>query len=115
MESEKGLKVFKIVDDGNCLFRSFAHQIYGDQSLHKIVRKKCCEYIAHHKQHFQIYLVTNIYRTMDEYLNSMREDRTWGGNFEIVALNELYQRPVEVYEQSIVPRRFVSHAFPQFD
>ena len=38
------------------------------------------------------------------YVNSMRTLRTWGGNLEITALSELYQRRVEVYAQEITPR-----------
>ena len=34
----------------------------------------------------------------------MRTLRTWGGNLEITALSELYQRPVEVYAQQTTPR-----------
>ena len=45
----------------------------------------------------------------------MREDRTWGGSFEIAAMTELYQRPIEIYEQSIVPQRLTPEVFPQFD
>ena len=33
----------------------------------------------------------------------MRTLRTWGGNLEITALSELYQRPVEVYAQQTTP------------
>jgi OTU domain-containing protein 5 len=31
--------------DGNCLFRSVAHQVYGDSELHLLVRSKCCAYM----------------------------------------------------------------------
>ena len=38
------------------------------------------------------------------YLHTMRALRTWGGNLEITALSELYQRRVEIYAQETTPR-----------
>lgn len=32
--------------DGNCLFRSVAHQVYGDPELHQLVREKCAKYMV---------------------------------------------------------------------
>ena len=37
------------------------------------------------------------------YLSTMRTDRTWGGELEITALSELYQRRVEIYAQETTP------------
>lgn len=31
---------------GNCLFRSFAHQIYNDVERHKELREKCYNYMV---------------------------------------------------------------------
>ena len=38
----------------------------------------------------------------------MRTLGTWGDNLEIIALSELYQRPVEVYDQQTTPRNIFS-------
>ena len=36
-------KLHKIDADGNCLYRCFAKQIYGDSNKHLKVRKECCK------------------------------------------------------------------------
>ena len=33
-------------EDGACLFRAIADQIYGDQELHHTVRSSCMDYIV---------------------------------------------------------------------
>mgnify|MGYP003644921053 CR=1 FL=1 len=41
-----GLEMHETEPDGNCLFRSFAHQMYGDQSFHNLVREACMNYMV---------------------------------------------------------------------
>lgn len=36
----------KMAEDGACLFRAVADQVYGDQEMHGIVRKHCMDYIV---------------------------------------------------------------------
>ena len=38
--------------DGNCLFRSIAHQVYGNAELHEIVRAKIMHYIQNQPGYF---------------------------------------------------------------
>lgn len=42
-------------EDGACLFRAIADQIYGDQELHYMVRSTCMDYIV--KYFFLIFLI----------------------------------------------------------
>jgi OTU domain-containing protein 5 len=41
----QNLRVVAISGDGNCLFRSVAHQVYGDEEFHGVVRQKCMDYM----------------------------------------------------------------------
>lgn len=41
----QGLRVVPVEGDGNCLFRSVSHQVYGDDSHHRLVRARCMEYM----------------------------------------------------------------------
>ena len=36
------------IGDGNCLFRSLAHQLFGQQDAHALVRELCCDFIEAH-------------------------------------------------------------------
>ena len=33
-------------EDGACLFRAVAFQVYGDQEMHGVVRKHCMDYMV---------------------------------------------------------------------
>lgn len=43
---KKGYIIKKMVEDGSCLFRAVADQLYGDQEMHANVRKHCMDYIV---------------------------------------------------------------------
>ena len=43
---KKGYIIKLMVEDGSCLFRAVADQLYGDQEMHVSVRKHCMDYIV---------------------------------------------------------------------
>ena len=43
---KKGLVIKQMSEDGACLFRAIADQVYGDQDMHDIVRKNCMDYLV---------------------------------------------------------------------
>ena len=94
----------KVSDHGDCLFMAFAHQVYGDDSLHELLRAKCCDFMELHSERFKQFIAEENYQNFAHYLHTMRALRTWGGNLEITALSELYQRRVEIYAQETTPR-----------
>ena len=42
--------------DGNCLFRSVSHQVYGDDVHHDVVRRKCMDYMDAEQAFFEPYV-----------------------------------------------------------
>lgn len=44
--NKKGWIIRKMAEDGACLFRAVADQIYGDQDMHSVLRKLCIDYIV---------------------------------------------------------------------
>ncbi len=44
--NEKNLDIVSVPSDGNCLYSSFAHQIFGDMSKHADIRHVCCQYMV---------------------------------------------------------------------
>lgn len=55
-------------EDGNCLFRSVSHQVYGDAAYHHIVRARAVEYIQHEKYFFENFIAGE---TFAEYTRRM--------------------------------------------
>ena len=56
-----------------------------------------------HSDRFEDFIVGQNYIDFAHYLDAMRTLRTWGGNLEITAISELYQRRVEIYAQETTP------------
>lgn len=51
-----GMKILDVGGDGNCLFRSIAHQAYGDEEQHRMVRIRCMQYILTEKDYFSSFI-----------------------------------------------------------
>lgn len=99
LKEKKGFTVKKMREDGACLFRAVADQVFGDPEMHSDVRKTCIDYMAKNVDYFKHY-VTEDFNT---YLNRKRMDSCHGNHVEMQALCELYNRPIEVYQYSIDP------------
>jgi len=108
LKKEKGWTIVDTEEDGNCLFRAVADQVYGDQSVHEIIREKCCDYLESESEYFKQYVDTESI-AYDRYLKFMRRPSTWGGNVEIQAISEIYDRPVEIYAYDTIPRNTFSN------
>jgi len=91
--AKKGYEIRKMAADGNCLFRSIADQVYGDQEMHDVVRKLSCDYMEAEREHFSQFVTEDI----NEYIKRKRVDKSYGNNIEIQAMSEIYNRPIEVY------------------
>eukprot|EP00960_Hanusia_phi_P046554 757897-Hanusia_phi.AAC.1 len=49
---EKGFKIRRMKEDGNCLFRAISDQVYGDPEMHPEVRELCMDYLLAERGHF---------------------------------------------------------------
>lgn len=98
--SEHNLQVVKVAGDGNCLFRSVAHQLYGDDSYHDVVRAKCMDYMEVNASFFSQFVIDGMTR-FGEYLHAKRTLGTWGDDPEIQAMCELYRRPAEIWAYDV--------------
>lgn len=83
----KGIYMRDVDGDGNCLFRSIADHVDGDESMHRQYRDMAVEYITKHKDYFGMFLPED--ENIDEYIKDMSDNGTWGGHFELVALSAL--------------------------
>lgn len=73
------LDVYQIGGDGNCLFRAIAHQAYGDEELHDLVRSKCMTYIKAERKYFKNYVADSF----DLYIEQKSKNGVWGDDLEI--------------------------------
>ena len=103
---------FWIVDiekDINPLFRAFAHQLYAKQDWHGVIRDKCCRYHNLYREKFGLRHDRDLnIGGFQQYLDGMKSGQLTGGNLEITAVQELYNRPVEIYAENQVPHRTIS-------
>ena len=119
MKVEHNFEIYDVPMDGDCLFSSISHQVYGDICFSGLVRDRCCNYMKLLEGKFMHFIDTRRfvanrrdenYVDFDDYLVKMRNPGIWGGNLEITALSELYQRPVEIYDQQTTPRKTFSNS-----
>ena len=111
------LQVHPVAGDGNCLFRSVAHQVYGNDSLHDLVREKCMDYMEVNADFFAMFVEGGIERFHD-YITMKRELACWGDDPEIQAICEIYGRRAEIWAFDPVrgARRLRTyHELPQED
>ncbi len=100
------LNVVTVAGDGNCLFRSVAHQVYGDDDYHDVVRQNCMDHMEKNADFFSRFVEGGM-DTFHLYLADKRKFACWGDDPEIRAMSELYDRPVEIwaYDQQIGARK----------
>jgi len=83
-----------VVDaDGNCLYRCFATQIYGDTNKQSFVRHECCQYMRKNRKFFE-----NFIPDFDQRMFEKEQEYEWGDHVDITALSELYNVRVRVFE-----------------
>lgn len=78
----KKMGIVEVGGDGNCLFRSFAHQLYGDEEHHRMIRKMCMDYIEIEKEFYSSYII-GAEQNMDQYIDAKRKNGVWGDDVEI--------------------------------
>merc|ERR1719498_1177582 len=68
-------RVKTVEADGNCLFRSLADQLGGDEGDHRRRRREICEYIAAHREWFEPFMEDD--EPFDDYVARMGTEREW--------------------------------------
>ncbi|XP_010245922.1 PREDICTED: OTU domain-containing protein 5 [Nelumbo nucifera] len=95
----KGLEVKRMMEDGNCLFRAVADQVYGDTEAYDLTRQMCIDYMERERDHFSQFVTEGF----TSYCKRKRRDKVYGNNVEIQALSEMYNRPIHIYSYSTEP------------
>ncbi|KAM3010931.1 hypothetical protein FF2_029694 [Malus domestica] len=95
----KGFEVKRMMEDGNCLFRAVADQVYGDSEAYDLIRQMCIDYMERERDHFSQFITEGF----TSYCKRKRRDKVYGNNIEIQALSEMYNRPIHIYSYSTEP------------
>ena len=69
----RGLRIRRMEQDGNCLFRAVSDRVYGDADMHDVVRRLCLDHIEKERDHFSQYVTQDF----DAYVR--RKRHTWQG------------------------------------
>ncbi|XP_011332572.1 OTU domain-containing protein 5-A isoform X3 [Ooceraea biroi] len=96
---KKGFIIKKMGEDGACLFRAVADQVYGDQEMHGIVRKHCMDYIASNQEFFSHFVAEDF----STYVDRKRQEYVHGNHIEMQAMSEMYNRSIQLYCYSTEP------------
>jgi hypothetical protein len=91
--NRQGFHIVEMDGDGNCLFRSVAHQIYLDEDRHYELRLQCVQHLEKHADRFGSFYPGNF----KEYLRNMKKSGVWGDDLEIKALEEMTDRLIHIY------------------
>lgn len=76
------LHIVPMEGDGNCLFRSVSHQIYGTDEFHMLVRQKCMDYVLKERDFFEPFIEGDP-KDFDQYVAMKRKCAVWGDDPEI--------------------------------
>ena len=95
-------KIKDIKSDGNCLYRAFSDQVYGNENLFGIVKAKCLDYLELEKEFFGQFIEGGLEK-FEDYIKMKKIDGVWGDDIEIQAMSEIYNRPIEIYSYSKLP------------
>ena len=101
-----GMRLVPMGGDGNCLFRSIAHQVYGDEGQHAVVRAAVADYMEAEAEWFAAFVVGDE-EEFAAYVAGVRQLGTWGDDPEIQAACEIYDRPAEIfaYDEALGARK----------
>ncbi|XP_014675094.1 PREDICTED: LOW QUALITY PROTEIN: OTU domain-containing protein 5-like [Priapulus caudatus] len=94
LKEKNGFEIKRMQEDGACLFRAIADQVYGDEEMNSVVRQQCMDYMSQNREFFSQYITEDF----DSYIVRKRLDHCHGNHVEMQALSEMYNRTVEVYQ-----------------
>lgn len=65
------------------MFRAIAHQAYGDEEEHRMIRRKTMEYILSEADYFKDFIIGGDLRSVEAYVARKRQDGIWGDDLEL--------------------------------
>ncbi|XP_022834380.1 OTU domain-containing protein 6B [Spodoptera litura] len=104
---ERGLKIFMIPSDGDCLYKAVSHQLsiikQKDVSVDEL-RGSAAKYIRHNKGDFLPFMThPDTFEMLtdedfEEYCDKLENTKVWGGQVEVRALSNSLQCPITIIQ-----------------
>lgn len=99
--AKKGLSIFDIDADGDCLYRAVEHQLnIGKDSLERLgyieVRKRTSKHMIDNRDDFLPFLIDN--EDFDNYCYKIANTKEWGGHLELKAIAQITKKPIHIYQ-----------------
>lgn len=92
-----GLQPLDVDGEGDCLFKSTSHQLYGDSNHHAEIRATAVRFLSDNPNRF----IENIVGTSwNHYLCNMSHQGTWADNIVIQAISDSMQLKINIVESS---------------
>ena len=105
---ERNLKLVNVNGDGNCFFRAIAHQLYGDESQHQMVREEAVQEVIKNSNRYRNFIAGSF----DKYVSNLSTDREWADNAAIQATSNAFRISTEILNDS---ERIPSYTILPFD
>ena len=97
---KSGRKLYRVLPDGNCLFRSISHQLCGTEENHSSVRVLIQCLVNLNKSKFSPFLMEVNEKTIEEHIKKIGMPYTWGTHIEVLAAATLYGISIYITRQS---------------
>lgn len=104
---ERGLKIFMIPSDGDCLYKAVSHQLaiikQKDVSVDEL-RESAAKYIRQHKGDFLPFMThPDTFEMLtdedfEEYCEKLENTKVWGGQLEVRALSNSLKCPITIIQ-----------------
>ncbi len=113
---------------GNCLFRALSDQLYNTTRRHGEIRQSIVEYLRTNRSHFEPFVLANVEDDLirsqpttrssrsrkssvdqdpfEVYLENMAKPNTWGGDIEITAFCEVFDKDVLIHRPTDSEKAF---------
>lgn len=107
--------VFQIDGDGNCLFASLAHIVYGTASRGMEVRHIIVDHVVKNWNRFKFFSITpegQTYKNVNIYTDYMSRRESYGTSCELQAAAEVFPYIFEVWRNGTTYYRFGNGQYP---
>ncbi len=88
----RGLEVYSIPSDGNCMFASIVDQ-NSDLTVRQL-REIVADYLRKHRTEYEPFIETDY----NVYCDKLSKENTWGGQVELEICAKILQRSIEIIQ-----------------